>query len=165
MKLKLCHHGLRTPDEAFFCNNIPAPDKLGIWGIFSLTIGTILSMGKWIWFFFLQKFLFFKEIYYKLPNMVLAVKNLRSSHQTSVVGVWSHFWLASLQPTKFTPYFGLTSESRLNSLGLYFPPIYLYLIFDILYFEISSSINWIFFPSLNWIFPACVLSLQKSSSK
>ena len=82
--------------------------------------------------FFLQKFLVFKEIYSKFPNMVLAVKNLRSSHHTSVVSVWSHFWLATLQPTKFTPYFGLTSESRLNGLGLYFPPIYLHLIFDIL---------------------------------
>ena len=31
-------------------------------------------------------------------------------------------------------------------------PIYLHSIFDILEFEISSLMNWIFFPSLNWIF-------------
>ena len=33
-----------------------------------------------------------------------------------------------------------------------YPPIYLHLIFDILQFEISSLMNWIFFPSLDWIF-------------
>ena len=32
------------------------------------------------------------------------------------------------------------------------PPIYLNWIFQILQFEIVSLMNWIFFPSLNWIF-------------
>ena len=34
-------------------------------------------------------------------------------------------------------------------------PIYLHLIFEILQFEISSLINWIFFLSLKWIFTVC----------
>ena len=33
-----------------------------------------------------------------------------------------------------------------------FRPIYLHFLFDILEFEISIFMNWIFFLSLNWIF-------------
>ena len=55
----------------------------GIWGIFGWTISTIspLSMGKWIWLFFLKKTLVFR------PNTYIYPKYTPNSHHTYVVGV------------------------------------------------------------------------------
>ena len=47
---------------------------------------------------------------------------------------------------------GLLVKLHTNS-----PPIYLYFIFEIFYFEMSSLMNLFFVPSLNWIITACVV--------
>ena len=46
----------------------------------------------------------------------------------------------------------MTPITKLKTFQTANPPIYMHLIFVILEFEISSLMNWIFFPSLNWIF-------------
>ena len=86
--------GYGRPMKPFF-NDIPIfwADKFwDIWGILAnylhyFSTVSPLSMEKWIWFVFQQKTLVFRPNTF-IPNMILAVKNLRNSHHTSVVGAY-----------------------------------------------------------------------------
>ena len=63
-------------------------EKLGyFWPNYQHYFGTVspLSMGKWIWLFFLKKTMVLGPNTY-IPNMILSVKNLGNSHHTSVFG-------------------------------------------------------------------------------
>ena len=116
---------------------------------------SLLKSEKWIklaavytaeWFVLNETFSYLQNPWFIIENEFKSRAGYNGARTVLI------YWFSHIKSCM--PYLicvGTNIHSEVINFLWYIPPIYLHLIFDILKFEISSLINWIFFPNLNWI--------------